>query len=178
MTIDRLLLNRDFRKVVALCTGLSAEDVRPANQTVGAAGETFATVLLMQNSGTPSSQTYADIPSDPASRVTETQNTQAKFTASVQVFRKDAYALANKLRDRITLTSALQLMRSLGIGYVSSGAVRDMSMVVNQNWEERAAVDIDFYVVSTETDVITTFGQFPITVTTGTSSTTTEVNEP
>lgn len=171
-------LNRIIRRVVEHCTGMAQGTVRPANKKMPAAGESFATVLILNIGGGDTSHTYADLLGDEQQRVEETQDSHRRITASVQIFRKEANLLANKLHDRLTLTSALQLMRSLGLGLISCTDVKDMSGVVNENWEERAAVDIDFYVVSTEKEALLTFGTFPITVSTGTYQQSTEVNEP
>lgn len=177
--IDRKELNRRVRRLVETTAGYAGGDVRPANQTAGATGAKFATVLIMNVApALPARHDWANIPDDPQSRVTETVEVHRQFRASIQTFREDALLLANKLCDRITMSSALQLMRGQGLGFVRCGEVRDLSMVVDGSWEERASVDIDFYVVSTETDVVATFGHFPISITTATLSSTTEVNEP
>lgn len=178
VVLDKIVLNRLVRRVVEHCTNLPSGAVRPSGQKASTSGETFATVLIMNVDGAGDSHTYEDLVGDEQQRVEETQNSHVRITASIQVFRKDAYLLANKLHDRITLTSALQLMRSLGLGFISCTSVKDLSKVVNENWEEKAAVDIDFYVVSTETDLLLTFGTFPITISTGTFQQSTEVNEP
>lgn len=176
--IDRIALNRNIRKVVALCTGFDPQDVRPANQLGGATGDRWATVLILAQKSQGDVHTWANVPNSPTKQVTETADTHVAISVSVQFFRQDAMMSANKLRDRITLTSALQLMQSLGLGYIRCSEPKDLSAVVNANWEQRAVCELDFYVVSTEVENVDTFGTFPFNVSTGTTLPNHEVIEP
>jgi len=176
--IDETLLNRSIRKVITLCTGYDAQDVRPSKQLGGATGDRWATVLILAQKSEGDVHTWANIPGSATDQVAETAETHVVVTASVQFFRQDAMASANKLRDRITLTSALKLMQSLGLGFIRCSQPRNLAAVVNANWEERAALDIDFYVVSAEVDNVDSYGTFPIGVSTGQPFNFHEVTEP
>jgi hypothetical protein len=176
--IDRIALNRDIRKVITLCTGLAPAEVRPANQLGGATGDRWATVLILAQKSAGDVHTWANVPNSPTKQVTETADVHVAITVSVQFFRQGALTSANKLRDRITLTSALQLMQSLGLGFIRCSVPKDLSAVVNANWEERAVCELDFYVVSTEVENVDTFGTFPFNVSTGTNLPNHEVIEP
>lgn len=174
--IDHIDLNRKLRQLVRHCTGMAETEVRPANQLGPATGDKWATVLIINvRAPGPSFNTWSNVS---ATQVKETEGTHYQCTVSFQFFRQDAVALANKLRDRISLSSALQLMQDLGLGYVSAKPVRNLAGVVNSNWEERAQVDMDFHVVGIEEEVINAFAKFPVSVTNGNSSTSTEVTQP
>ena len=176
--IDHTEINRAVRQVVALCTGYDPKDVRPANQLGGATGDRWATVLILAQRSDGNVHTWANVPNSPTKQVTETAEAHVAITASVQFFRQGALTSANKLRDRITLSSALQLMQNLGLGFIRSSQVKNLAAVVNANWEERAALDIDFYVTSVEVDNVDTFGTFPMNVSTGSTRPNFEVTEP
>jgi hypothetical protein len=69
-------------------------------------------------------------------------------------------------------------MQSLGLGYIRCSEPKDLSAVVNANWEQRAVCELDFYVVSTEVENVDTFGTFTFNVSTGTNLPNYEVIEP
>lgn len=174
--IDHVDVNRKIRQLVVYCTGMAAATIRPSDQLGPATGDQWATVKIISVRIPGSS---ANLWSDVSpTQVKETQHTQYQITASIQFFRSGALAAANKLRDRVTLSSALQLMQDLGLGYVSAKPVRNLAEVVNSNWEERAQLDIDFHIGGTEEDTINSFAKFPVSVSNGNSSTSTEVKQP
>lgn len=174
--IDPVDLNRRIRQLVVFCTGMDPANVRPANQLGAATGDQWATVLVIgTRTPGPSANLWSNVD---ATHVKETEHTQYQITASIQFFRQDAMLLATKLRDRLGLSSATQLMQDLNLGFVLAKPIRNLAQVVNSNWEERAQLDIDFHVGVTEEDTVNAFAKFPVSVTNGNSTTSSEVIQP
>jgi hypothetical protein len=173
--IDEVDINRRVRKLIVLCTGYAPKDVRPANQDGGATGDRWATVLMINNQTTGKASVWSNTVDN---KVTETQSTHATVTMSIQFFRAGAMTSAAKLIDRITLSSAIAMMRSLGLGFVNSTKPKNMDKVVDGKWEERAALTMSFNVVGIETETVDTYGTFPIGVSRGEPFIFHEVNEP
>lgn len=173
-------LNQKIRDVVRLCTGMVGDTVRPANQVAPTKGDIFATVYI----ATDSERGHADIrqqniPGDPALRIEETATAQSLAMASIQFFRAGAIDAAKKLKRRIQMTDAQDLMGLHGLGFVKASDVRNLTMAVNEIWEERAQIDIEFHYVNSEVINVNTYGTFPVDVKMGADqSTSTEVKEP
>lgn len=177
--IDRIELNRLVREVVRASTGMRGDEVRPANQTAAVKGDSFATVFIVSAipPEQPSNHDWTNI-DGPEKELTERVENHVTVIASCQFFRKDALRLAQRLRDRIVMSPVLSLMQSYGLGYISSSAVKDLSSVINQDWEERAQVELTFHYVSKEDVVVPSFGTFPIDSRTEVIQSTNEVHEP
>ncbi len=173
-------LNQKLRDIVRLCTGLTGDQVRPADQVAPAKGDAYATVLIISDvSRGMDSTTWANIPDDEDKRVTETADGQRLITASIQFFRAGAVDYASKLVAAIKMSAAQELMQEHEIGLVRTGAVRNLTQVINEAWEERAQIDIDFHYISSEVAPVTTYGEFPFNISSGPDQTTTfEVFEP
>lgn len=171
--ISSVELNRRLRKVVLHCTGMAEGTVRPADQLGGATGESWATVKVIgvSSSASPSVENWSSRAN--STQLVETQFRQHQVTVSFQFFRAGAMGLANKLKDRITLSSTVLLLQDLGLGYVSAVDVKDITGVSAGVWEERAQLDMDFHVSGSEEDTVETFSRFGVNVSVanGTSST-------
>lgn len=150
-------INRAIRALIVACTGMLAKDVRPANQGSPASGN-FATVLITEISKEGhDNDTFANIPNDPNDALTETVTGQRKCMASIQFFRQNARDQAAKFETRVNMAMMTLKMQELGIGFIQTLPIRDLSVVVNSTWEGRAQLDMEFYVVATETDTVASF---------------------
>ena len=153
-------INRKIRKVVALASGIAAVNVRPANQDAPLPKELWSTVLITSELATGTDAiTYTEAPDD---EVIETVDGMRECTASIQFFRAGAFAAAKRLRARIKLSNAIEIMQAEGIGFVSITDVRDISGVYGSTNEERAQVELVFNAIDSESLNIKTYGTFPV----------------
>lgn len=178
MTVDDI--NKLIRTFIRETLAMPADSVRPANQTAptGKQSEQFATVLVTVIDDTGQDDRKLANDAAPALTVTETLVGQRKLTASVQFFRGDAYTKACKLSSRMSLSSSVDKLNAIGLGFVRASPPRNLTAIVDAAWEARAQIDLEFYLVAKETQSIATYGTFPVTVKTATLTTSSEVTAP
>ena len=75
-------------------------------------------------------------------------------------------------------TPALTKAQLAGLGSITASAAKNITAVVDADWEERAQIDLEFYLIAKEVQSIPTFGRFPIDVSTTSSTTSSEVIAP
>jgi hypothetical protein len=152
--------------------GWAANTVIPANSVHPSGTQTthYATVQLREaDDDMQLVKAYADVPPvspsvTPTNQSTETLSHVHIFTASINVYRNtksDSQGLATfgnqAYSDALSLHSKLQsepIQRLMCappptgfgrcIGYAGSSKVRDLTALVEGNWENRAQVDIEF----------------------------------
>lgn len=173
-------INKLVRKVVRELLAMPENSVRPANQNApgGAKTEQFATVLIATVDDTGEDDHKFKDDAAPALTVTETAEGHRRMMASIQFFRGDAHTKASRLRTLLTMGAASDKLRAVGLGFIRASAVRNLSAVVDTYWEERGQIDLEFYLVAKETATVQTYGRFPITVSTESSTTSSEVIAP
>lgn len=173
-----------IRLLIRTALDWPANSVRPAHQNAptGKNSDKYATVLLTNyiGSGWDANRLKNDTATDGI--VSDTVG-QRQVTAQVQFYRTDAYKTAAALQALLQRQSAIQLMADMGVGLVRIGQVTNVSQVINTKWEEQASVNVDFNVISLETEVLTAYNKFPIQITPDTPAgiqptITTEVYEP
>lgn len=173
-----------IRLLIRTALGWPANSVRPAyqNAPTGKNSDKYATVLLTNFIG--SGWDANRLTDDTATTVIVSDTVgQRQVTAQVQFYRTDAYKTAAALSALLQKQSVIQSMADTGVGLVRVGQVTNVSKVINTKWEEQASVNVDFNVISLETETLTSFNKFPIQITpetpAGTQSTiSTEVFEP
>lgn len=170
MTVDDI--NKLIRTFIRETLAMPANSVRPANKTAptGKQTEQFATVLvtLIEDTGHDDRKTANDAAL--ALTVTETIIGMRKLSVSVQFFRGDALTKASKLKSRMTLSSSIDKLKAINLGFVRASQPRNLSALVDAAWEERGQIDLEFYLIATETETLNTFGTFPISINTASSS--------
>lgn len=178
MTVDEI--NKLIRTFIRETLAMPANSVRPANQTAptGKQDEQFATVLVTVIDDTGQDDRKLTNDAAPALTVTETLVGQRKLTASVQFFRGDAYTKACKLATRMSLSSVVDKLAAINLGFVRSSPPRNLTTLVDAAFESRAQIDLEFYLAAQETQSIPTFGRFPISISKDSSTTSSEVIAP
>lgn len=178
MTVDDI--NKLIRTFIRETLAMPADSVRPANQTAptGKQTEQFATVLVTVIDDTGQDDRKLTNDAAPALTVTETLVGQRKLSASVQFFRGDAYTKACKLSTRMSLSSVVDKLNAINLGFVRASPPRNLTALVDAAWEARAQIDLEFYLMAQEAQSITIYGTFPVTVKTATSTTSSEVTAP
>jgi hypothetical protein len=97
------------------------------------------------------------------------------FTASINIFRNgtadaagaetfggQAYSDAIALPMRFRLQSNLDILTRAGLAFSGQSKVRDLTALVDANWESRAQVDIDFSLTASESAVLDTYAAFQV----------------
>lgn len=173
-------INKLIRQFVRETLGMPPDSVRPANQTAptGKQSEQFATVLITLIEPTGADERRVANEAAPSLNVAETVIGQRRLIASIQFFRGDAYTKASRLRTLMATSDAIGRLQAAGLGFVRASAVRNLTGVVDASWEERAQLDLELHLVAREVQSIPTYGTFPISVSTESSTTSSEVTAP
>lgn len=178
MTVDDI--NKLIRKFIRETLALPENSVRKANQTAptGKQSEPFATVLITLIDATGEDDRRLDNEAAPSMNVAETIIGQRRLVASIQFFRDDAYTKACRLNALLSMSSSVDKLQAIGLGLVRASPARNLTAVIDSAWEERAQIDLEFHLVAKEVQSIPTYGTFPISVTTESSTTSSEVTAP
>lgn len=185
MPIDLTVIEPAFRATIRTLLGMADDSVRRANQfnppPAGDQKSQFATLLITEvDGGGWDDVTYASIPNvdmgygegsygdggygEGVISVSETLTGMRYFTASIQFFRGNAKSQAMRLKTLLQSSAALQQLQAAGIGLGKIGTIRDLSKLTDTYIEQRAQLDVDFYVVNQEQLTLPTFGSFPVSV--------------
>lgn len=178
MTVDDI--NKLIRKFIRETLALPENSVRKANQTAptGKQSEPFATVLITLIDATGEDDRRLNNEAAPSMNVAETIIGQRRLVASIQFFREDAYTKACRLNALLSMSSSVDKLQAMGLGLVRASPARNLTAVIDSAWEERAQIDLEFHLVAKEVQSIPTYGTFPISVTTESSTTSSEVTAP
>jgi hypothetical protein len=161
-------INDALRGLIRGLLEMPQGSVRPANQNapVGTISEQYATVLL--NNFAPTGQddhtiSDFDLPPD-ASATAVNQNTSGcrTFSASIQIFRGDAFSKTVRLSTLLQSAEARENLQNLGLGLVHISPALNLTALVDTNWEERGQLEVEFSCVSTEQSTLETYGTFDI----------------
>lgn len=173
-------INKTIRTLVRETLGMPENSVRKAKQTAPTGKQTdqFATVLITLVDPVGQDDRILEAEDAQSLNVTEIIIGQRRLVASVQFFRGDAYTKACRLQTLISLSSVVAKAQMAGIGSITASAAKNLTAVIDAGWEERAQIDLEFYLVAREIQSIPTFGRFPIDVSTTSSTTSSEVIAP
>lgn len=173
-------INRLIRHFVRETLGMALDSVRPANQLAptGKSTEQFATVLVTLIEPTGEDDAIMANEAAPSLNVSEIIKGMRRLVASIQFFRGDAYTKAARLHTLMSMSSSVDKLKALGLGFVRASPARDLTAIVDADWEPRAQIDLEFYLVAKEIQSVPTYGTFPITVSTELSTTSNEVTAP
>jgi|GEM_PF-2971383 hypothetical protein len=181
MPIDLATVEKAFRATIRTLLAMPANSVHRANQfnppPAGGQSTQFATVLVTEVDSTGSDDvTYESADSGfgtsgygqvaPSEDVVEVITGMRHFTASVQFFRGNAKFQAMRLKTLLQSSNGLQQLQAAGIGLGKMGPIRDLSKVTDTYFEQRSHFDVEFYVVNQEQVDMSTFGTFPVSITT------------
>lgn len=178
MTVDDI--NKLIRKFIRETLALPENSVRKANQTAptGKQSEPFATVLITLIDATGEDDRRLNNEAAPSMNVAETIIGQRRLVASIQFFRDDAYTKACRLNALLSMSSSVDKLQAMGLGLVRASPARNLTAVIDNAWEDRAQIDLEFHLVAKEVQSIPTYGRFPISITTESSTTSSEVTAP
>lgn len=178
MTVDDI--NKLIRQFIRVTLNMPADTVRPANKTAPTGKQTdqFATVLITLIEPTGQDERKVSNEVSPSTNVAETITGQRHLIASVQFFRGDAYTKACRLEALMSMSSSIDRLQAIGLGFIRASPAKNLTAVVDAGWEERGQIDLEFYLVAKEVQSIPTYGRFPIDVSTESFTTSSEVIAP
>jgi len=172
------VLNRNVRFLVQTVLGMPDNSVSPANQKRprGAQSAERATVFIPEISDRGWAAPVRVSTSSDGASITEGVDALKEFTASVNfygqpaadpaglaTFSTAALARAARLNQVLQLEASAELMEQLGLGYMGASKARDLTAVVDANYESRGQVDLYFCIVNRETAVVPTIAIANIT---------------
>lgn len=106
---------------------------------------------------------YENNSSDPD--VTETIVGTRTLLVSVNVIRNNARSVLSKIDSGIHRTSSIQKLTELNLGLQSKSSIRDVSIDVEANREQRAQMDIFINATSVDSESVTSIESMTIDVT-------------
>lgn len=174
-------VNKKLRTLVRTALGQDDGYVRPANMDgspAGGASLSFATMFIATS--TPIGRERIVTIPDPADalKLLECRTGMYHVNAVAQFFREDAVINARRLKSVLEGASSVDYMRAQNIGFIRAGAATNITGVVDTFYEERAKIDLEFYVEINSSESLATYGTFPISITVDSSTLTFEVIEP
>lgn len=140
-------LNKTLRAFIRVGLGLPNDSVRPGNH----AGKTspqsalFATVLItdIQRTG------HLDkVHHDKGELLSEEVVGQHLVTSSIQFYGPHALTQALRLKSYLETDTAATQLAEMGLGVVSTSALRNLSQVSDATWEERGQFDFTFHILA------------------------------
>ena len=163
-----------------LLTTLYASDTnyfRPANQNAptGHINQPFATVLVTGFDPVGQDAVTQEDEGVPL-QLTENIEGQRHLVCDVQFFRSNALLNANRLNALLRSSSTMMLLQQAGLGFIRASKTLNLTSVVDTYYEERAQVELEFYVSSLESLSVSTFSSVEITIQTESQSIAREVN--
>jgi hypothetical protein len=183
MPLDLTAIEKAFRLNIRTLLQMPENSVRRANQfdppPAGDQETQFATVFIQQLGSTGWDEvTHQDVSGDggygeggygdggygtgESEDVTEFITGQRHFIASVQFFRLDALSKANSLTALLQSSTSVQTLLAAGIGLGKIGTVRNLTTDVDSFFENRAQLDVEFYVISQEQVDLPTYAEFEV----------------
>lgn len=175
MNIDQL--NDGFRLLVRELLGLPANSVRLADQNAPIGNDPFVTVKFTTLAETgQDSHSYSAI--GVTNNVLETGIGQRKLAISIQFFKGNATYQASRLKTLLTMETGSTKLRAIGLGYIKTSSVRDLSVSVGTYFEPRSQIDLHVHVIAKETAVTPTILRAPISMKTENILTNSEVFKP
>lgn len=164
MTRDQI--NKAFRILFRGLLDLPDNSIRPIDQTgtTGNNTELFGTVAILNLDGAEWAQRTLEDKPFPSEDMVETITGHLLLTLSVQFFRAGAYDTVLRLVHRLQSTEGIESMQTLGVGFVGSGPIRDLTTLVDTYYEDRGQVDMTFHVNSVFFSTVRSLvsGQFDI----------------
>lgn len=159
-------LNDKVRRLVRTLLGMPENSIRPSDQNAptGTTAEQFGTVKIISIRREGFDQILQGDEAAPSLNVREVIEGVRDIVASVQFYRGDAFTKACRLPALLQSSASIELMRTLGLGFVGTSEPRNLTTLVDTNREERGQIDLEFYVVAREAISLPTYGEFPVSI--------------
>ena len=153
--LDVAVLNQSIRHYVSLVTGLDIDKAaRKANQDAPAGSDPFATVLITPVTTVGHDEITYEDQSGPDIDVVESRSGTRSFMASINFFQTGAINNAMSMQGAAYETINLEFLASKGLGFIRSSDYRDLTEVDLARYEERGQVDLFFYVIDDNSNVV------------------------
>jgi hypothetical protein len=171
--VNRDTVQQAIQTLLRTMLGMADGSVRKANTTKAGPtgdGSLFATVFLSNFQGKGwDDQKFENTVGVDSTTVDETISGQRAVTASIQFMGPLASATANQVQGALQSSSSQYAMSNpatygftLGLGVI--GGIRDLSALVDTLWQDRAQLDIEFFVIVEEYNTVETLPAFPFTI--------------
>lgn len=172
---DEQEFSRKLRELIRLLYAMPENSVRPAPNNAPTGKEPYATVQIIfsDSQGTAEERLANATGND----VTSTKSSHTNVVCSVQFFRDNAKSRAMSLETVMQSQFAIDFLRKNGIGFVGTSVFRDLSALVDTQWEQRAQVDLELSCIISDARTLPTYGTFPLETTVDVLTVNSEVND-
>ncbi len=99
---------------------------------------------------------YEDQAEEVGEDVIETISGVRQISISFNFFRDNAFSRASDLKISMRSNQALEYLNSNGLGYIRCSNIRTLTDVIDGFYEERAQMDMDFYISDSKTFIVNT----------------------
>ena len=161
--LDIATINQSIRHYVAQVTGLDInENVRKANQDAPTGSDPYATVLItpLTTEGH-DSVTYTD-QADPDIDLDQLREGNRVVLASINFFQAGAINFVLQMQGSAYEVANQDFLRSKFLGFIRAGQYNDLTEIDLSRYEQRAQLDMFFYVIDDNSNVVSSTQQVDI----------------
>ena len=167
MAVDYQQVYRDIHDFVVLATGLDGESVRPvySNSSARPAQDRglLCSINLINITQIGQDGKISQDMADPATDIDETIYGDRNVTASVKSYGATAQDIAEKIQLLLSASVGTEFLNKKDLGYLRSGQVLDISSLQNGSFENRRQLDIEFHIVTSNTEDVNAINSSEIT---------------
>lgn len=167
MAVNFQQVYRDIHDMIVLATGIPKESVRPVygnasskpNQDRGLlCSVNLINITKIGQDGRISTDQDA-----PATDMEETIYGDRNITASIKSYGDGAQDTAEKIQLFLSSSACSEFLNSKNIGFLRNGQILDISSIQNGSFENRRQVDIEFHIVTSNTEDVNSINSSDIT---------------
>ena len=157
----RQAIDRTIRRYVAAGSDLANTHVIPSKRKGPSQPDAYATVLIFEDAQRGIGET-----SDSGTGFTKTRTTRhsRRITASVQWLRDGSGGVAERFEQWASSPDGREWARDHGLTFQECSAIRDLSAIWGDAYEERWGLDLTVDVISEFADSIGTVGSIDVDV--------------
>lgn len=153
--LDVDTINQSIRHYVAQVTGLNQDTgVRKADQDAPTGNTPFATVKITPLTPEGRDQVTYEDRADPDLDVDETREGTRQILASINFFQAGAIDFAIQMQGSAYESENQDFLRARGLGFISASEYRDLTEIDLARYEQRAQLDMFFYAIDDNSNVV------------------------
>lgn len=167
MAVDFQQIYRDIHDMIVLATTLPDESVRPVygnapskpNQDRGL----LCSVNLINTTKIGQDSRISTDQDAPDTDMHETIYGDRNLTASIKSYGDEAQNTAEKIQLFLSSSKCSEFLNSKNIGFLRNGQILDISSIQNGSFENRRQLDIEFHIVTSNTEDVNSINSTSVT---------------
>ena len=167
MAVNFQQVYRDLHDFIVLATGLDDESVRPVYGNSSAQPTQdrglLCSVNLINITKIGQDGKISDDQDLPATDMEETIYGDRNVTASVKAYGEAAQDTLEKIQLFLSASAGTEFLNSADLGFLRNGQILDISSIQNGSFENRRQLDIEFHVVTSNTEDVNAINSSEIT---------------